>query len=67
MTNFEKWREKLTVEKAAFYIEKSRDGCHECLIEQFCKTIPFDKHEEYKTCRKVITVWLESDAAKKKE
>jgi hypothetical protein len=57
MTNFEKWKSKLTLKKATFYIEKSRNNCHECLAEQYCKTMPLDNK---RTCKQAIAMWLES-------
>jgi len=54
-TNYGKWKKSINIKKAAFYIEKSRRNCHECLVEEFCKTVPFKKGQ---TCRQIITKWL---------
>jgi hypothetical protein len=68
MTNFEKWKNSLTLEVAASYIEKIRQGCRDCLVEQYCMNLMrlnFKKHSRG-NCRSMIIRWLKGESDENK-
>lgn len=59
MTNFGKWKRRLTIERAIEMIiaEEGRD-CRKCIAGKFCDTLPMVN----RSCRSIIKQYFEQEA-----